>query len=42
MSGDGLLICRGSGLLRSKLDVMSDRVRDYVYFTTLAAPPPEN
>jgi hypothetical protein len=38
-----LLICRGSGLLRSKLDVMSDRVRAYVYFTTLAAaPPPEN
>jgi hypothetical protein len=37
-----LLICRGSGLLRSKLDVMSDGVRDYVYFTTLAAPPPEN
>ena len=37
-----LLICRGSGLLRSKLDVMSDRVRDYVYLTTIATATPEN
>ena len=37
-----LLICRQGGLLRSKLDVMSDTDANYVYFSTLATAMPEN
>jgi hypothetical protein len=37
-----LLICRGSGLLRSKLDKMTDADASYVYLTTIAKREPEN
>jgi hypothetical protein len=37
-----LVICRSTGLLRSKLDAMNDADANYVYFTTLATATPEN
>jgi hypothetical protein len=37
-----LLLCRGNGLLRSKLDGMSAEDAHYVYLTTLTRREPEN
>jgi hypothetical protein len=37
-----LLICRRTGLLRSKLDEMTVEAADYTYFTTIAKPEPLN